>query len=128
MSSSIKPFDFLNDINYRKEDIMDEENESSYPPYLINKGLSYFVDTCIQANDVNRYHHLDHRLQFDYLLNSVRSKKRFSKWAKPEKVEALEMIKEYYGYNMDKAKDVLYILNDDHINEIKVKLDKGGAK
>ena len=99
MSNSINPFEFLNDINHKKIGIMDEDNESKYVPYFINKGLSYFIDSCIQANEMNRSHHLDHRLQFDYLLNSVRSKKRFSKWAKPEKVEALEMIKEYYGYS-----------------------------
>ena len=121
-------FDFVNDINHKKENVLTEENESKYVPYVVNKSMSYFIDTIFQANEMNVRHTIDKRLQFDFLLNSVRSKKRFSKWAKPEKLEALEMIKEYYGYNMDKAKDVLDILNDDHINYIKVKLDKGVAK
>ena len=102
-------FDFVNDINHKKENVLTEENESKYVPYVVNKSMSYFIDTIFQANEMNVRHTIDKRLQFDFLLNSVRSKKRFSKWAKPEKLESVEVIKEYYGYSNDKV-------------------DKGGAK
>lgn len=121
-------FDFVNDINYKKENILTEENQSQYVPYVVNKSLSYFIDTIFQANEMNVRHTSDKRLQFDFLLNSVRSKKRFSKWVKPEKLESIEVIKEYYGYSNEKAKDVVGILCDDDIKKIKDKLDKGGAK
>ena len=121
-------FDFVNDINYKKENVLTEENESNYVPYVVNKSMSYFIDTIFQANEMNVRHTIDKRLQFDFLLNSVRSKKRFSKWAKPEKLESVEVIKEYYGYSDDKAKDVASILSHNDIDKIKDKLDKGGAK
>ncbi len=121
-------FDFVNDINHKKENVLTEENESKYVPYVVNKSMSYFIDTIFQANEMNVRHTIDKRLQFDFLLNSVRSKKRFSKWAKPEKLESVEVIKEYYGYSNDKAKDVATILSHDDIEKIKDKLDKGGAK
>jgi hypothetical protein len=121
-------FDFVNSINYKKENILTEENQSQYVPYVVNKSLSYFIDTIFQANEMNVRHTSDKRLQFDFLLNSVRSKKRFSKWAKPEKLESIEVIKEYYGYNDERAKEVVNILCDADINKIKDKLDKGGAK
>lgn len=121
-------FDFVNSINYKKEDILTEENQSQYVPYVVNKSLSYFIDTIFQANEMNVRHTTDKRLQFDFLLNSVRSKKRFSKWAKPEKLESIEVIKEYYGYNNERAKEVVNIFCDADINKIKDKLDKGGAK
>lgn len=121
-------FDFVNDINHKKENVLTEENESKYVPYVVNKSMSYFIDTIFQANEMNVRHTIDKRLQFDFLLNSVRSKKRFSKWAKPEKLESVEVIKEYYGYSNDKAKDVATILSHDDIDKIKDKLDKGGAK
>lgn len=121
-------FDFVNSINYKKEDILTEENQSQYVPYVVNKSLSYFIDTIFQANEMNVRHTADKRLQFDFLLNSVRSKKRFSKWVKPEKLESIEVIKEYYGYNDERAKEVVNIFCDADINKIKDKLDKGGAK
>ena len=121
-------FDFVNSINYKKEDILTEENQSQYVPYVVNKSLSYFIDTIFQANEMNVRHTTDKRLQFDFLLNSVRSKKRFSKWVKPEKLESIEVIKEYYGYNDERAKEVVNIFCDADINKIKDKLDKGGAK
>jgi len=121
-------FDFVNSINYKKEDILTDENQSQYVPYVVNKSLSYFIDTIFQANEMNVRHTADKRLQFDFLLNSVRSKKRFSKWAKPEKLESIEVIKEYYGYNDERAKEVVNIFCDADINKIKDKLDKGGAK
>ena len=124
----MNPFEFINDICYMKRNIMTEELENKYTPYVINKGLSYFIDTVFQANEMNIHHNADNRLQYDFLLNSVRPKKRFSKWSKNSRLEEIELIKEYYGYSDEKAKDVVHILGDDHIEYIKSKLDKGGAK
>ena len=125
----MNPFDFSNEINYGKNDIMiDDIAEKQYNSFLINRGLSYFKDTIIMANEMNINHHLDHRLQFDFLINIVRRKKRFSKWNKPETVDDLDVIKEYYGYSNKQAKAVHNLLSSDQIGELRKKVFKGGRK
>jgi len=124
---SISPFDFLNAINYSKEQlIVDDWSERQYQPYLINKGLSYGPDTIVQANEVNSRPHIDKALQFSFLINTIRPRKRFNKWIKASKIEAIDVIKEYYGYSNEKARQVLPLFNDEQIHIIKTKLYKGG--
>ena len=128
MSNTISPFDFINSINYTKENlIVDEWSEKQYNPYIINKGLSYSHDTVIPANEMNSRPHLDKTLQYSFLINIVRPRKRFNKWIKPEMMESLETVKEYYGYNTEKARQVLSILSSEQINTLKEKLKKGGV-
>ena len=123
----MNPFDYLNAINATKEDVMvDDVAESKYNAFLINRGLSYFVDTVLYANEMNLHNHIDKRMQFDFLQSSIRKRKRFSKWAKAEKVTDLEVVKEYYGYSNEKAKAILPLLNDEQLDQLKLKLDKGG--
>lgn len=125
----MNPFEYVNAINLTKKDIMvDDIAEKAYTPFLINRSLSYFNDTVLFANEMNRYHHLDHRLQFDFFINIIRKKKRFSKWIKPQEIENLELIKEYYGYSNEKAKSVLSLLNNDQIEELKQRIYKGGKR
>ena len=125
----MNPFDYLNAINSTKKNIMvDEVTEKAYSPFLINRGLSYFSDTILFANEMNLNHHIDSRLQHDFLINIIKKKKRFSKWAKPINIENLELIKEYYGYSNEKAKSVLPLLNDDQIIELKTRIYKGGKR
>ena len=123
------PFDFLNEINYGKKDIMiDDVIEKQYNSFMVNRGLSYFRDTALIANEMNVNHHLDNRLQFDFLINIVRKKKRFSKWNKPEVISDLDVIKEYYGYSNKQAKSIYNLLSSDQISEIRKKVYKGGRK
>lgn len=123
----MNPFEYLNSINYTKKDIMvDDIAEKQYNAFMVNRSLSYFNDTVLMANEINRYHHLDNRLQFDFLLNIVRKKKRFSKWMKPETVSDVEVVKDYYGYSNEKARQALSLLTSEHINELKKKVYKGG--
>ena len=125
----MNPFDYLNAINTTKKDIMvDDISEKAYTPFMVNRGLSYFPDTILYANEMNLPHHIDHRLQFDFFINIIKKKKRFSKWAKPINIENLELIKEYYGYSNEKAKSVLSLLNDAQINELKLRMYKGGKR
>ena len=125
----MNPFDYVNAINFKKQDIMvDDVAEKGYAPYMVNRSLSYFNDTVLMANEMNVNHHLDNRLQFDFLLNIVRKKKRFSKWAKPETVSDVEVVKEYYGYSNEKAKSALSLLTTEQIDELKKKVFKGGRK
>jgi hypothetical protein len=126
-SPAISPFDFLNAINETKKDlIVDDWSERQYNPYIINKGLSYGPDTVIQSNEMNSRPHLDKKLQFLFLINTIRPRKRYNKWIKAEKVDAIEVIKEYYGYSTEKARQVLPILSDSQINYLKEQLQKGG--
>ena len=127
------PFDFVTSINTSKKNLMkgtenDELAEKTYSPWLTNKALSYFADTIHSANMMNCNHHLDHKLQYSFLINIVRPSKRFSKWVKKEKDEDLEAIMEHFGYNRQKAKTALELLTPDQIKTIKKKLDKGGIK
>ena len=124
---AISPFDFINAINYSKEDlIVDDWSEKQYVPYLVNRGLSFGSDTVIPANEMNSRPHLDKKLQFQFLINTVRPRKRYNKWVKAEKVEAIELIKTYYGYSTEKARQALAILTSDQIDYIKQKQQKGG--
>ena len=121
--------DYLNYINFTKEDIMDTTDvtwEKKYPAFIVNKCLSYHYDTLIAANEMNGYHFLPNNMQFQFLLNIVRKKKRFAKWFKAEKLKNLEYVKEYYGYSNEKAKTALSILNKSQIETIKKSLQKGG--
>ena len=126
------PFDFLNEINYGKKDLMiddiDYQIEKQYNPYIINRGLSYFLDTIVDANEMNIRLHLDKKLQNAYLLNIIRKKKRFSKWHKAEKSELLEIVMKFYGYSIKRAKEVLPLLTAEHIEKMREVLDEGGMK
>lgn len=123
------PFDYLNSINHTKQDIMElESDERVYNSFIINRSLSYFNDTVSLANVVNRYHHLDPKLQYHFLINIIRKRKRFSKWIKPEQVSDIEVVKQYYGYSNEKAKQVLPLLSPEQIKIIKKKVSKGGRK
>lgn len=126
---SISPFDFVNSIQYDKKDlIVDDWSERQYNPFIINKSLSFGADTVIQANEMNSRPHLDKKLQFDFLRNIVPAKKRFNKWVKKEKLEAIDIVKQYYGYNSIKAQEAASILSQKQIDLIKQKLKKGGLK
>ncbi len=124
----LTPFDFLNAINYTKENILNVDNDKQYNQFMINRGLSYFNDTVIIANEMNKYHMIDNRLNFDFCINNIRKRKRFSKWFKAEESESIEVIKEYYGYSNEKARQVLALLNQNELNELKQKVSKGGRK
>ena len=125
----MNPFKFTDAINYTKEDIMiDDITEKAYNPFLINRSLSYFPDTVLAANEMNRNHHIDNRLQFDFFINIIRKRKRFSKWFKPEEISDLETVKKYYGYSNEKARQILTLLSTEQINELKHKVAKGGRK
>lgn len=125
----MNPYDYLNSINMTKKDIMiDDITEKSYVPFMINRSLSYFPDTVLFANEMNQYHHLDKKLQFHFFINTIRKRKRFSKWAKPVKESDLEVVKEYYGYSNEKAKQALTLLSEEQLNLLKQKVYKGGRK
>jgi hypothetical protein len=123
----ISPFDFVNAIHYTKENlIVDDWSEKQYNPFVVNKSLSFGADTVIPANEMNSRPHLEKRLQFDFLINTIRPRKRFNKWLKAEKIEDLELVKQYYNYNTEKALQALRILSPEQINTIKERLNTGG--
>mgnify|MGYP003327876825 FL=1 len=125
----MNPFEYLNAINYTKQNVLaDDLTEKAYNAFMVNRSLSYFNDTALIANEMNQHHHLDNRLQFDFFINIIRKKKRFSKWNKPETVSDVEVVKEYYGYNNEKAYQALSLLTSKHIDELKKKVYKGGRK
>ena len=120
--------DYLNSINVSKNYLMDEDPawEKNYPSYVINKCMSHHLDTIMYANEMNIHSHIDKRLQYDFLINIVRPRKRFSPWGKKQKVKDLDLVKKYYGYSNDKAYQALEILTPSQLNYIKDKLNKGG--
>ena len=123
----MNPFDYLNSINTTKKDVItDDITEKAYNSFMVNRSLSYFNDTVVLANEMNRYHHLDNRLQFDFLINMVRKRKRFSKWIKPQIESDVEVVKKYYGYSNEKARQILPLLSPEQISGLKKKVNKGG--
>tara|TARA_B100000900_G_C20480662_1_gene675284 strand:- start:498 stop:875 length:378 start_codon:yes stop_codon:yes gene_type:complete len=125
----MNPFEFVTAINYSKKNLIDDDiTENQYNSFMVNRSLSYFNDTVILANEMNVNHHMDNKLQFDFLINMIRKKRRFSKWLKPESVSDVEVVKEVYGYNNEKAKQALSLLTKQQIDLLKKKVNKGGRK
>ena len=123
----MNPFEYVKAINNTKKDIMvDDIAEKEYNSFMVNRSLSNFQDTVLFANLMNINHHIDGRLQFDFFINTIRKKNRFSKWLKPINYENLGVIKEYYGYSDEKAKSVLLLLDNKQIEELKKRIYKGG--
>lgn len=123
------PFEFVNSINYTKDNIMlDDVAEKNYNAFVVNRQLSYFQDTVLLSNEMNFYHQIDNSLQYQFLLNTVRKRKRFSKWEKSQHIEDLEVVKEYYGYNNEKARQCLSLLLPQQLLELRKKVHKGGRK
>lgn len=124
---SLSPFDYLNTINHSKQDIMiDDVTEKAYSSFMINRSLSYFPDTVQFANVMNQYHHLDKKLQYHFLLNIIRKRKRFSKWTKATQDSDVDVVKQYYGYSNEKAQQAMSLLTDDQIATLRQKVSKGG--
>jgi hypothetical protein len=120
--------DWLNSINFNKENLIKEDPDivKQYPSYIINRCLSGHIDTLMFANEMNKYHFLPKKLQYDFLINIVRKKKRFSPWLRQDKIKDLDYVKRYYGYSNEKAKQALKILTQEQINFIKSKFETGG--
>ena len=129
--NTMSPFDFINDINFGKKNLLKDDDkgilEKEYNSFIINRGLSYFSDTVLYANEMNLRHELDKRMQNDNLLHSIRPKKRFSKWAKNKKEERVDLIKQYFNYSNQKAREVLDIITDEEYNQIKQAFETGGT-
>ena len=118
----MKLSDFLTAINHTKESLFDTEDDmvqKDYSPFVINRCLSYFPDTILHANEMNKFNHLEKRLQFDYLKHAIRKRKRYSKWLKDETSKDLDLIKRSFNYSNRKAKEALSILSEEDIENIK---------
>ena len=122
--------EWLNSINTNKNNLIDEDPdlEKQYPSYIINRCLSGQVDSVMFANEMNKHPNLAKKLQYDFFLNSLRKRKRYSPWLRKEQIENLELVKKYYGYSNEKASQALKILTKEQINYIKQRLDIGGRK
>ena len=126
----MSPFQYLNSINDTKKNIMlDDLDEKGYVPFMVNRSLSYFPDTVLFANEMNKLHNsLDNKLQYDFLINIIRKRKRFSKWIKPDLDSDIDVVKEYYGYSNEKARQGHHLLTSEQMNELRKKVNKGGRK
>ena len=122
--------DWLNSINTGKNNLIDEDTdlEKKYPSYIVNRCLSGHIDAVMFANEMNKHPNLAKKLQYDFFLNSLRKKKRYSPWLRKEQIENLELVKKYYGYSNEKAKQVLHILTREQLSFIRDRLETGGKK
>jgi len=120
--------DYLYSINQSKKNILDDDKQAAnkYPAYVVNRCLSSFTDTVLYSNEMNKNSHLPPKMQYDFLINSVKPRKRFSPWARKDSIDYLDVVKEYYGYNDDKALQALRILTKDQLDKITYLLRKGG--
>jgi len=123
----MSPFDYLNSINMTKKNLMvDEKSEKDYVPFIVNRGLGYFSDTVLLANEMNVNCHIDDKLQYDFLKGTVKKRKRFSKWLKSEDDRKIDIIKEYFGYSTSVAKQCVDLFDEQQINYLEKQLSKGG--
>ena len=122
--------DYLYSINQSKKNLLDidPESEKAYPPFIINKCLGSFTDAILFANEMNKNAHLPKKLQYDFLINTLKPRKRFTPWIRKQTLEELELVKQYFGYSQDKALQALRILTKDNIDEIRKALNTGGAR
>ena len=122
--------DWLNSINQTKKNLIDEDPslEKEYNPYIINRIYSGHLDSVMFANEMNKYSFLDKKIQYDFYLNSLRSKKRFSPWLRKDKIKDLDYVKRYYGYSNEKAQQALKILTKEQLNFIRLKFETGGKQ
>jgi len=122
------PFDYVNAILQNKKQLINDDiTEKDYLPFIVNRSLSYHKDCIMYANEMNRRHFLEKKLQNDFLLNTVRSQKRpFAKWVKSEKSDDLECIKTIYGFSDSKAREALRLLSNEQIQQLKEKTQLGG--
>ena len=120
--------DWLNSINQNKRNLYDEDPDAKYPAYVINRSMSGHIDTVLLANEMNLNHHLDSDLQYSFFLNSVRKRKRYSPWLRKDEIKDLDLVKRYYGYSNEKAKQALRILTKEQLNFINSKFETGGTK
>ena len=122
--------DWLNSINFTKQNLIEEDpdTEKQYPSYIINRCLSGHIDAVMFANEMNKHPNLEKRLQYDFFLNSLRKRKRYSPWLRKEQIENLALVKRYYGYSNEKAKQVLNILTREQLSFIRDRLESGGRK
>ena len=124
--SKRNPFDFVKSVSYDKKDIMvDAVEEKSYAPFLINKSLSYHQDSLFMTNEMNNSSHLDNRLQYLFLLNTLRKRQRFGSWEKPYVSKKIDTIKNYYKISTSKAKEYMEILTDKQVRELKQRMSIG---
>ena len=117
-------------LQTKKDYLVDDHDEKAYAgdAFLVNRALSYHMDCVLYANQININPHLDGKLQYQYYINTIRSMKRkFQPWQKVDKNSDLSAVKEYFGFNNEKAKHALRILNNDQITSIKEKTNKGGV-
>ena len=122
----MSPFELIKSISSTKKDIL--ENEKDYNAFMVNRGLSYFPDTVLYANEMNKFHHLDSRLQYQFLINTIRKRNRFSKWNKSIESKNINAIKKYYNYSNEKARDVLPLLSNENLNTIRGRINYGGIQ
>jgi len=121
--------DWLNSINVTKKNLIDEDPsiEKDYPPYIINRCMSGHLDAIMFANEMNMYSFLPKKMQYDFFINILRTKRRFSPWIRKDLVDNLDCVKRYYGYSNEKAKQALKILSKEQLDFIKSKFEIGGT-
>ena len=122
--------DWLNSVNYTKKNLIADDPSaiSSYPSYIVNRCLSGSVDSILFSNEMNLNAHLDRDMQYSFLLNTLRKRKRFSPWLKKEQVNDLDLVKKHYGYSNEKAKVALSLLSKTQLDFIRRKYDTGGKR
>ena len=125
----MSPFDIINNISSSNDDIWDTMSEKDYNAFMVNRGMSYFLDCIMHANEMNTRYGAPKKWQYQYLHNAIQpKKKRFAKWVSANKDADIQLIAEYFGVSIFKAGGIRKIISDSDMSEIKAKMYKGGTK
>lgn len=123
----MSPFDFINSIQTEKNYVLSDETEKDYNQFVINRGLSFGADTIIYGNEMNSRPHLTAKMQYDFLFYGIPKRKRYNKWIKADKIDNIDIITEYYECSDVRAKEILGLLTEEQVEQIRKRLFKGGV-
>lgn len=128
--AKISPFDYLNAITKERRDLIRENGEETYSPFVINRAFSYHARCVMYANEINQHPHLDKIPQHDYYMNSLRKTNLpFVKWGKKAEAEGLiRFIMEVMSLSRDKAEDCFMLLPKETIAMLEKEMENRDAR
>lgn len=126
------PFDYVTSILKTKKHIINESDdpelaEKEYNAFITNKALSFYSDSILYANEMNRYADLDHHMQYSYFINTIRSMNRKHTWFKKQKDDDIDLVKDFFQVNHKKALEIINLLSDNDLKQIKRTIRTGGV-
>lgn len=127
----LSPFDFADAASYSKVDLIRESTQPEhtaklYAPFMVNRAFALHEDSILHANEMNIRAGIPGQAQFDYYRAVLRKRKRFAKWPKAHKDEDLKLIQRRYSCNVNTAKQIRTVFDNEQMAELRSYYETGG--